>query len=122
MRIAVCRPQVPFARGGVEIFTDDLVSELCTRGHDADLVTVPFKWYPGERVLTQAFLWRLLDLEEADGRPIELVIATKFPSYVVRHPNKIVWLVHQFRQAYDWDGTELGQFGEDTLDRATRRA
>ena len=70
MRIAVCRPQVPFARGGVEIFTDDLVAELRKRGHDADLVTVPFKWYPGERVLTQAFLWRLLDLDEADGRRI----------------------------------------------------
>ena len=68
MRIAVCRPQVPFARGGVEIFADDLVAELRKRGHEAELVTVPFKWYPGERVLTQAFLWRLLDLDEADGR------------------------------------------------------
>jgi glycosyltransferase involved in cell wall biosynthesis len=122
MKIAVCRPQVPFARGGAEIFTDDLVAELRARGHDADLVTVPFKWYPGERVLTQALLWRLLDLEEADGRRIELVIATKFPSYVVRHPNKVVWLVHQFRQAYELDRTELGQFGESPDERALRRA
>ncbi|HZT44809.1 MAG TPA: glycosyltransferase family 4 protein [Gaiellaceae bacterium] len=121
MRIAVCRPQVPFARGGVEIFTDGLVAELRRRGHDADLVTVPFKWYPGERVLTQAFLWRLLDLEEADGRRIDLAIATKFPSYVVRHPNKVVWLVHQFRQAYELDRTELGQFGESPQERAIRR-
>jgi glycosyltransferase involved in cell wall biosynthesis len=122
MRIAVCRPQVPFARGGAEIFTDDLVRELSARNHEADLVTVPFKWYPGERVLTQAFLWRLLDLEEADGRPIELVIATKFPSYCVRHPNKVAWVLHQFRQAYELDGTELGQFGETAEERATRRA
>jgi glycosyltransferase involved in cell wall biosynthesis len=121
MRIAVCRPQVPFARGGVEIFTDDLVVQLRERGHDADLVSVPFKWYPRERVLTQAFLWRLLDLDEADGRRIELVIATKFPSYAVRHPNKVVWLVHQFRQAYELDRTELGQFGESPDDRAIRR-
>ncbi len=122
MRIAVCRPQVPFARGGAEIFADDLVAELRARDHDADLVTVPFKWYPGERVVTQAFLWRLLDLEEADGRPIELVIATKFPSYVVRHRNKVVWLLHQFRQAYELDRTELGQFGESAEERALRRA
>lgn len=121
MRVAVCRPQVAFARGGVEIFTDDLVEELRTRGHDADLVTVPFKWYPGERVLTQAFLWRLLDLEEADGRRVDLVIATKFPSYAVRHPNKVVWLVHQFRQAYELDRTALGQFGESPEERAIRR-
>ena len=121
MRIAVLRPQVPFARGGVEIFTDELVGELRARGHDADLVSVPFKWYPGARVLTQAFVWRMLDLTEADGRRIEMVIATKFPSYVVRHAEKRVWLVHQFRQAYELDGTELGQFGPSADERALRR-
>src|SRR5437763_12604711 len=122
MRIAVCLPQVPFARGGAEIFADDLVAELRWREHEAELVTVPFKWYPGERVLTQAFLWRLLDLTEADGRPIDLVVATKFPSYCVRHPNKVVWLLHQFRQAYELDRSELGQFSESAEDRATRRS
>ena len=121
MRIAVLRPQVPFARGGAEIFTDTLVDELRARGHDADLVSVPFKWYPGARVLTQAFLWRMLDLEEADGERIDLVVGTKFPSYVARHPDKRVWLVHQFRQAYELDGTELGQFGPSPEDRALRR-
>jgi len=121
MRIAVLRPQVPFARGGVEIFTDELVVELRSRGHEADLVSVPFKWYPGARVLTQAFLWRLLDLDEADGRQVDVVVATKFPSYLVRHREKRVWLVHQFRQAYELDGTELGQFGQSPRERALRR-
>src|SRR5205807_10533699 len=102
--------------------TECLVSELRDHGREAELVAVPFNWYPGGRVLTQAFLSRLLDLEEADGAPIDLVIATKFPSYVVRHPNKIVWLVHQFRQAYELDGTELGQFDQSPEDRALRRA
>ena len=64
---------------------------------------MPYKWYPGTRVLDQAFLWRLLDLDEADGRPIDRVIATKFPAYCVRHPNKVAWVTHQFRQAYDYD-------------------
>jgi len=121
MRIAVVRPQVPFARGGAEIFADALVEELRARGHEADGVTVPFKWYPGARVLTQAFLWRLLDLTEADGKRIDMVVATKFPSYLVRHPEKRVWLVHQFRQAYELDRTDLGQFGESPEDRAIRR-
>lgn len=117
----MCAPQVPFIRGGAEIFADKLVAELRARGHETDLVTVPFKWYPGERVLTQAFLWRLLDLEESDGRPTDLVVATKFPSYCVRHRNKVVWVLHQFRQAYELDRTELGQFGESPEDRAIRR-
>jgi glycosyltransferase involved in cell wall biosynthesis len=122
MRIAVCAPQVPFVHGGAEIVSERLVEELRARDHEAELVTVPFKWYPGERVLTQAFLWRLLDLGEAGGRPIDLVVATKFPSYVVRHPNKVVWLLHQFRQAYELDRTELGQFDESPEGRALRRS
>jgi glycosyltransferase involved in cell wall biosynthesis len=122
VRIAVCAPQVPFTRGGAEIFAETLVEKLRGRGHEAELVTVPFKWYPGTRVLTQAFLWRLVDLEESDGRPIDAVVATKFPSYLVRHQRKVVWLLHQFRQAYELDRTELGQFGESAEDRAVRRA
>jgi len=122
MRVAVCAPQVPFVRGGAEIFADTLVHELRKREHEAELVTVPFKWYPGTRVLDQAFLWRLLDLTESDGRPIDVVVATKFPSYCVRHPNKRVWVLHQFRQAYELDRTDLGQFSEEAADRALRRS
>jgi glycosyltransferase involved in cell wall biosynthesis len=121
MRIAVCHPQVPFERGGAEVLSDTLVAELRARGHETELLTVPFKWYPPQRAVTNALAWRLLDLEEAQGRPIDLVIATKFPSYAVRHPNKVVWLVHQLRQAYDLDRTELGEFDETSFDRALRR-
>jgi glycosyltransferase involved in cell wall biosynthesis len=122
MRIAVCRPQVPFVSGGAEILADSLVEQLGRRGHEATLITIPFKWYPGARVLREALLWRLLDLADVDGRAIDMVIATKFPSYAVRHRRKVVWLVHQFRQAYDLDRTEFGQFGESPFDRATVRA
>ncbi|MBA3401245.1 MAG: glycosyltransferase family 4 protein [Actinobacteria bacterium] len=121
MRILVTRPQIPFAWGGTEVMTDRLVAELRLRGHEAELVTIPFKWYPGTRVLTQSFLWRMLDLDEVDGAPVDMVVATKFPSYLVRHPEKRVWLVHQFRQAYELDGTDLGQFDESLEDRALRR-
>jgi glycosyltransferase involved in cell wall biosynthesis len=122
LRILVCHTQVPFARGGAEVLVENLVAELGARGHEAELVAVPFKWYPPSTVVTQSLVWRLLDLDEAQGRAVDLVIATKFPSYAVRHPNKVVWLVHQFRQAYELDRTELGEYGEDTFDRAARRA
>jgi glycosyltransferase involved in cell wall biosynthesis len=122
VRIAVCAPQIPFVHGGAEILAETLADELRQRGHATELVSIPFKWYPGTKVLTQALLWRLADLEEANGQPIDRVIATKFPAYVVRHPKKVVWLVHQFRQAYEYDGTELGQFGPDSRGRASVRA
>ena len=57
--------------------------------------------------MRSAAAWRSLDLTEAGGRPVDAVIATRFPSYAVRHPNKIVWLIHQYRQAYDQFGTPL---------------
>ncbi len=119
MNVVVAAPQVPFARGGAELMAETLVAELAARGHAADLVTIPFKWYPGAKVLSQALLWRLADLDEADGRRIDLVVATKFPSYCVRHPRKVAWVLHQFRQAYEYDRTDLGQFSESAGDRAT---
>jgi glycosyltransferase involved in cell wall biosynthesis len=122
MRIAVCAPQVPFERGGTEILAETLAQQLRLRGHDVEEVKIPFKWYPGARALQEALVWRLVDLEETQEHPIDLVIATKFPSYAVRHPNKVVWLVHQFRQAYELDNAEFGQFGEHPIDRATVRA
>ena len=123
MRIAVCRPQVPFVRGGAELVADDLVRELRVRGHEAEMVTRSrSSGTRGRACSTRRSCGGLLDLTEADGREIELVIATKFPSYCVRHPNKVAWVLHQFRQAYDYDRTELGQFSESPEDRATRAA
>jgi glycosyltransferase involved in cell wall biosynthesis len=120
MRILVCRPQTPFVRGGVEIFTDTLVAELNARGHRAELAALPWLTWPNDKLAAQALLWRLLDLGPDMIEPADLVIATKFPSYLIRHPNKVVWLVHQLRQAYELHGTELGQFTESPDDRSLR--
>jgi glycosyltransferase involved in cell wall biosynthesis len=117
MKILVCRPQTPFVRGGAEIFTDTLVAELRARGHEAELVGLPWVTWPNESLVRSAMLWRLLDLGAGSESMADLVIATKFPSYLVRHPNKVVWLVHQLRQAYELHGTELGQFSDSEADR-----
>ena len=122
MRIAVCLPQVPFVRGGAELLAANLVRALQGRGHEVALVTVPYRWNPTVALLENATLWRLLDLREYDGRPVDLVVGTKFPSYMVDHPRKVVWLVHQFRQAYDLHGTEFAQFGDDPAGAAARQA
>ncbi len=108
--ILVCTAQVPFASGGAERHAAGLVRELKARGHRVDLVQLPFKWYPREEILLSAMSWRLVDVTEADGVKVDLVIPMKFPSYLVRHPNKVVWLIHQFRQAYDRFGTDQSDF------------
>lgn len=119
-RIVVCEAQVPFVRGGAEYLVRSLVSELQRRGFSAELVSIPFKWYPKEELLAHAAAWRLVDLSESNGQPIDLVIGTKFPSYFVRHPNKVTWLVHQHRAAYELCGTEYGDFGHTELDVGLR--
>jgi glycosyltransferase involved in cell wall biosynthesis len=109
-RVLICTAQVPFTSGGAERHAEGLVRELAAFGHEAELVRLPFKWYPRTEILTSALAWRLLDVSEADGRRVDLVIPMKFPSYLVRHENKVVWLVHQFRQAYDRFGTSQSDF------------
>ena len=105
MRVAVCAAQVPFVHGGAESHVSELVRALRDHGCDAELVTLPFKWYPREEILAHAAAWRLVDLSESNGRTIDVAIGTKFPSYFVRHPHKVVWLLHQYRAAYELCGT-----------------
>src|SRR6185437_13559868 len=93
---------------------------LNARGYDAELVSLPFKWYPKEEILPHAAAWRLLDLSESNGRPIDRVIASKFPTYFVRHPNKIAWLVHQHRAAYELCGTKYSDFADTEADVGLR--
>ncbi len=119
-RILVCNAQVPFASGGAERHAASLVRELRGAGHEVDLVQLPFMWYPRSRILESALAWRLLDVTEADGKSVDLVIPMKFPSYLVRHPNKVVWLIHQFRQAYDRFGTPESDFTSSPEDTRWR--
>jgi glycosyltransferase involved in cell wall biosynthesis len=118
--VLVCEAQVPFVHGGAEIHVRELVRELRERGYLAELVSVPFKWYPKEEILPHAAAWRLLDLSESNGQPIDLVIASKFPSYFVRHPRKVAWLIHQYRAAYELCGTEYSDFSHTDLDVGLR--
>jgi hypothetical protein len=104
--ILVCEAQVPFVHGGAEILVRELVRELTARGYLAELVSVPFKWLPKEEILPHAAAWRLLDLSESNGRTVDAVIASKFPTYFVRHPYKVAWPLHQYRAANELCGTE----------------
>lgn len=122
LRILICATQVPFVRGGAEYLVEGLREALAARGHTVDVVALPYQWHPVERIPESALAWRLLDISQANGQPVDLVIATKFPSYLVRHPNKVVWLVHQHRQAYDWYGTPLSDFANTPEHRQVRDA
>ncbi len=109
-RILICHAQIPFNQGGAEILVEELRSNLIERDYNAEVIQLPFKWYPNDEIINNVLAWRLLDITEVNGVPVDLVICTKFPTYVVHHPNKVLWLIHQYRGAYDLLGTQYSDF------------
>lgn len=104
MRILIATTHVPFIRGGAEAHAEGLRDALVNEGHEAEIVAVPFKWYPPEKILDHMLACRLLDLSEVAGTPVDLLIGLKFPAYLIPHKNKVLWVLHQFRTAYElWD-------------------
>ena len=118
--VLLCAAQAPFIVGGAEILVSELKANLERRGFRVDVAAVPFKWYPVSEIVRQALAWRLLDVTESNGMAIDLVIPTKFPSYLVRHPRKVAWLFHQHREAYDLFGTPYCSFTDSPEDRQVR--
>lgn len=109
MRVLIATVKVPFVRGGAEILADELCAALRREGHEADIAAIPFKWYPPARIGEHALACRLLDLTEVEGAPIDRLIGLKFPAYLVPHPEKSLWLLHQHRGAYDlWADPAFG--------------
>lgn len=121
-KIAVCHAQVPFVYGGAELLVQELCKQLKLHNFDVDLIQIPFKWYPKVELLSHTFAWRMIDLSESNGEEIDMVIATKFPSYGIKHPNKVTWLTHQFRQVYDLFNTNNSEFTMDPNDLAIKEA
>ena len=120
--VVICAVQAPFIVGGAEILVSELRANLDRRGFRVDVANVPFKWYPTSELVRQGLAWRLLDVTESNGTPVDLVIPTKFPSYLVRHPRKVAWLFHQHREAYDLFGTEYCSMTDSPDDRRVREA
>ncbi len=119
-RIIVADAQVPFVSGGAPLMVRGLMAEL-ERRYEVELVELPFRPEVKSTILAQASAWRMLDLTSANGRPIDLLIATRFPSYCARHPRKVAWVTHQHRAAYDLCGTDYSDFEHDEDDVAVRR-
>ncbi len=103
--ILICTTQVPFTTGGAEFHVDGLRQALNAAGYNAEVVRLPFRWYPPEEIMRSALAWRLLNLSEANSNKVDLVIGMKFPAYVVAHERKVLWIMHQHRSAYNLWGT-----------------
>jgi glycosyltransferase involved in cell wall biosynthesis len=121
-RVLVLAVQTPFSDGGAERHVLRLTDELRKKNVDADLVTMPLIETERFDLIRSSLAWRSLDLFAIGGRRVDAVIATRFPSYAARHDNKIVWVIHQYRQVYDQFGTPYSDFTSSPEDQRTREA
>lgn len=69
-----------------------LVEALRAAGRTAEIVRVPQRSFMPRDISRAAFAWRLIDLKESNGRPIDLVICLDFPAWSLQHPAKCCWL------------------------------
>jgi glycosyltransferase involved in cell wall biosynthesis len=120
-RIIIADAHVPFVTGGAELHVRRLCEVLRRHGHDVDVVQLPFRSQPKDELLAQAAAWRLLDLSSSNGQPVDLLIATRFPTYFARHPRKVAWVIHQHRAAYELCGTPYSDFEHTEADVGLRR-
>ena len=114
MDVLVCATQIPFMRGGLELMVENLVGALGAAGHRAEAVSLPAAW-DRERIFDAAMAWRMVPLDA------DLVIPVNFPAYFARHPNKVTWLAHQHRAAYDGLGQEWSDIGLDDASLSDHR-
>jgi glycosyltransferase involved in cell wall biosynthesis len=105
MRVLILNTQVPFTSGGAEAHADSLQEALLEAGHAVDMINIPFKWYPPDRIHEHLLACRLLDIQEVNGHQVDKVIGLRFPAYHMKHPNKSIWILHQFRTAFEMWGS-----------------
>ena len=96
MKVLIVNNMAPFVWGGAEELAVHLQKNLVIAGHQAEILRIPFQWEPAARIPSQMLMVRAFELWNVDQ-----VIALKFPAYLIRHPKKTLWLLHQYRQAYD---------------------
>jgi glycosyltransferase involved in cell wall biosynthesis len=96
MKVLVVNNMAPFVWGGAEELAAHLQRNLIAAGHESEVMRIPFQWEPASRIVSQMMMVRGFELWNVDR-----VIALKFPAYLIRHPHKTLWLLHQYRQAYD---------------------
>jgi len=101
MRILIPSIQAPFIKGGAQLMTQGLKDSLIKHGHQVEVVTFPFKFYPSKDIINLMDFCLKQDFNLFNGYDIDCTISLQFPAYYVKHKKRILWLMHQHRSVYD---------------------
>lgn len=104
MKIAIVAPSpVPFIRGGAEFLYEgmhDAINKYSS--HQCELIKIPVKEDNFWNIIDSYYKFYRLDLSYFD-----LIISTKYPSWMVSHKNHILYMLHPLRGLYDTYNSEL---------------
>jgi len=115
VKIIIATTFEPFVSGGDAVLADSLETMLRRAGHKVETLRLPFQPCAPE-MLDQMLGLRLFDVSHAGDR----LIAIRTPSYLLRHPHKILWFIHHHRGAYDFWGTPYGDLPDTPEGRRLR--
>jgi glycosyltransferase involved in cell wall biosynthesis len=93
--------QAPFLSGGAEWHAINLRTACLEAGHEAEIITHPFRFAPPEQIRRCMQIWESEDFSQLSGYTPDVTICLRFPAYAVKAPRKVLWLLHQHRAAYD---------------------
>lgn len=115
MRILILNTRVPFVRGGAESLEKGLMNALQEAGYNIDIIRILENWSSHQYLLKMMLEARIIELEKLP-LDADMIISLKFPSYFVKHRNKIVWFLHHYRQFYDlWDSPFSIPHSDETI-------
>jgi len=98
MKIAIVAPSPkPFIVGGAEkLFMGMLFNFNKITNHNIELIKIPVKDQDFWELIKGYYNFYKLDLSHFD-----MVISTKYPAWMLKHPNHIVYMQHTCRGVYD---------------------
>ena len=120
MKIIIATAQALFVKGGAEFLAANLCTALTNAGHQVEIVNIPFMDRPLEIIEDQMIAARLMEISASWAGRTDLSIGLKFPSYYIPHPNKVLWILHQHRAAYDLFDTPYSNIKNDDVGNEVR--
>jgi glycosyltransferase involved in cell wall biosynthesis len=108
MRVGIATVHTPGIHGGAEFLVDGLVEAVRSAGHSVHKITAPFFFDHPDAAGKTMDHCLATDFMRFNGGQIDRMICLKFPAYMIKHPDKRIWLLHQHRAAYDLYGTPHG--------------
>ena len=119
--ITIVTSAPPLVEGGHLVLARSLERALKDAGHHAGIVTTPSNRF-GRQGTAYLANW-LTDVGvTGTGERVDQIVSMRYPSYAVRHPKHVCWLVHTMREYYDlWDRFAAGLSPQGRLKERGRR-